>query len=72
MKYVLESIDQLIIDYIPKLHPIRPSEDKLIDVGCGMHHNVKVAIKLLSLDDVGSLNIENDEFTILSEREYEV
>ena len=72
MKYVLESIDQLVIDYIPELHPIFPSEDKLIDVGCGMHHNVEIAIKLLSLYDLSSLYVENNEFTILSEREDEV
>jgi hypothetical protein len=72
MKYVLESIDKLVIDYIPELHPIFPSKDKLIDVGCGMHHNVEIAIKLLSLYDLSSLYVENNEFTILSEREDEV
>jgi hypothetical protein len=72
VKNVSESIDQLIIDYIPELHPISPSEDKLINVGCGMHHNVKVAIKLLSLNDLSCLNVENDEFTILSKGKDEI
>lgn len=37
-----------------------------------MDHEIKVTIKLLSLDDSSSSDIEDDEFTILSKGKDEV
>ena len=68
----LERIYLLVINNIPKLNPISSCEYELIDVSGRMHHYVEITIELLLSHYLSCLDVEDYEFAILGQREYEV
>lgn len=66
IQYLSELIDKLVIYNIPELKFILSSEYQLINISGRMHHDLKISIELFALNFLPTLNIENDELSILS------
>lgn len=72
LNYILELIDKFILNDVPKLHAVSWGKKQFINICSRMHHNIKIVIKILSLNDSTSLDIKDYELPILSKRKNEL
>ena len=68
-----ELVHSLLLNHVPEFHLFFSVEKHLVDVGDGMNHSSQVLVlELCPLDHLACLSLENNEFTLLSQREDEV